>query len=122
MSEHYLGSQSSGHPQDGAILIERRRAWGGRRASDNAEDKDTLRQFAQEQLARDIADIERARAALQRAEPALTSWVAPAAMPILPKGRPLWLLIGALWISTALLTAGALVAIASLAGRASLAG
>src|ERR1700733_10167749 len=100
MSEHSLGSQSSGHPQAGAVSIERRRTSGGRRASDNADDKDTLQRFAQEQLARDIADIERARATLQRAEPTLTSWVAPGATPILPKGRPLWLLIGALWIST----------------------
>jgi hypothetical protein len=115
MSEHYLGSPSSGHPLDGAILIERRRARGGRRASDNAEDKDTLRRFAQEQLARDIADIERASAALRIAEPALESWSKPGT-PVLPKGRPLWLLIGVLWLSTALVTAGAVVAIASLAG------
>ena len=115
MSEYSLGSQSSRQPQDGATIIEWRRSPGGRRASDNAEDKELLR-FAQEQLARDIADIERARAALQRAEPALASWVAAAATPILPKVRPLWLLIGALWVSTALLTAGAVVAIASLAG------
>jgi hypothetical protein len=116
MSEHYLGSRSSGYSHDGAILIERRRdALGGRRASDNAEDKNALRQFEQDQLERDIADIERAAAALRIAEPALVSWIKPAT-PILPKMRPLWLLIGVLWLSTALVTAGAVVAIASLAG------
>ena len=115
MSEHHLGSPSSGYPQDGNILSERRRTSGGRRASDNAEDKTALRRFEQEQLERDIADIERATAALRIAEPALETWTKPAT-PVLPKGRPLWLLIGVLWLSTALVTAGAVVAIASLAG------
>jgi len=116
MSEHYLASRSSDYANDGAGFIERRRAApGGRRASDKAEDKDALRRFEQEQLERDIADIERAAADLRIAEPALVSWTKPAT-PMLPKGRPLWLLIGVLWLSTALVTAGAVVAIASLAG------
>jgi hypothetical protein len=116
MSEHYLGSQSPDYSSEGAISIERRRAAaGGRRASDNAEDKSALRRFEQEQFARDIADIEQATAALRIAEPALVSWTKPVA-PVLPKMRPLWLLIGVLWLSTALVTAGAVVAIASLAG------
>jgi hypothetical protein len=115
MSEPYLGSQSSGYPHDGAMSVGRRRTSGGRRASDSAEDKDALRRFAQEQLEREIADIERATASLRIAEPALESWIKPMT-PVLPKGRPLWLLIGVLWLSTALVTAGAVVAIASLAG------
>jgi hypothetical protein len=36
--------------------------------------------------------------------------------PALRKPRPLWLLIGVLWLSTALVTAGTVVAIATLAG------
>jgi hypothetical protein len=116
MSEVHLGSRSPKSSNDGAILIERRRAIaGGRRASDNAEDKNALRRFEQERLERDIADIERATAALRIAEPALVSWSKPAT-PVLPKMRPLWLLIGVLWLSTALVTAGAVVAIASFAG------
>jgi hypothetical protein len=116
MSEQYLGSQPNGYSNGGAILIERRRAApGGRRASDNTGDKNALQRFEQEQFERDIADIERAAAALRIAEPALESWSKPA-IPVLPKVRPLWLLIGVLWLSTALFTAGAVVAIASLAG------
>ena len=77
-----------------------------------------------DQLARDIAEIERASAALRKAEPALETWTetpagswsdeAPAAA--LRKPRPVWLLVGLLWLSTALVTAGAVAAIARLAG------
>jgi hypothetical protein len=77
-----------------------------------------------DQLARDHAEIERASAALRKAEPALETWAdspagnsgdeAPAAA--LPKPRPVWLFIGLLWLSTALVTAGAVAAIARLAG------
>lgn len=73
-----------------------------------------------DQIARDIAEIERATAALRKAEPALETWTAPwpadtpAGTP--RKLRPVWLLIGLLWLSTALLTAGAVAAIAVLAG------
>jgi hypothetical protein len=72
-------------------------------------------QTDRDQLDRDIADIERATAALQRAEPALQSWT-DASTRTVRKPRPLWLLIGVLWLSTALVTAGAVVAIATLAG------
>ncbi len=65
-----------------------------------------LAQFERDQLARDIADIESATAALRRAEPALESWTKPPT-PAVTKPRPLWLLIGVLWLSTALVTAGA---------------
>jgi hypothetical protein len=78
-------------------------------------DATALTRLAKEQLARDIADIEHAAAVLRRAEPTLQSWINPA-MPLTPKPRPLWLLIGVLWLSTALVTAGAVVAIASFAG------
>ena len=73
-----------------------------------------------DQLARDLADIERAAAALRRAQPALEAWSSPragdrTAIPM-RKARPVWLLIGLLWISTALVTVGAVAAIARLAG------
>jgi hypothetical protein len=68
-----------------------------------------------EQLAREFADIEQAKAALQNAAPDLESWNEPAGEAA-PKPRPLWLLIGVIWFSTALVTAGAVVAIVSLAG------
>jgi hypothetical protein len=75
---------------------------------------DTLVHGANEQLAREVAEIEAATAALRKAEPALQSWTKMPAT--LRKPRPVWLIIGALWLSTALVTAGAVVAIATLAG------
>jgi len=73
-----------------------------------------------DQLARDLADIERAAEALRRAQPALETWNDPrnddrSAAPM-RKPRPVWLLIGLLWLSTALVTVGAVAAIARLAG------
>jgi hypothetical protein len=83
--------------------------------SEDAEDSGAMAQSVREQLAREVADIEAATAALRRAEPALESWTrAPANTG--GKPRPVWLLIGVLWLSTALVTAGAVVAIATLAG------
>ena len=79
---------------------------------DNAR---ALAQMARDQLARDIADIEHASAALRRAEPALESWTGRSAASA-PNPQPLWLLIGVLWVSTALVTVGAVVAIAAFAG------
>src|ERR1700685_1142274 len=68
-----------------------------------------------EPLPRAVADIKAPTAALPRPEPALESWTkAPANTG--GKPRPVWLLIGVLWLSTALVTAGAVVALASLAG------
>ena len=73
-----------------------------------------------DQLARDIADIERAAAALRKAEPDLEAWTEPPTderpAGVVRKTRPVWLLIGLLWLSTALVTAGAVAAIARLAG------
>jgi hypothetical protein len=70
---------------------------------------------ARDQLAREIDEIETATAALRRAEPALESWTSAPAVTT-PKPRPVWLLIGVLWLSTALVTAGAVVAIVTLRG------
>ena len=77
-----------------------------------------------DQFARDIAEIERATAALRRAEPSLEMWgeagseTRPddAATLTIRKARPVWLLIGLLWLSTALVTVGAVAAIARLVG------
>jgi hypothetical protein len=76
---------------------------------------DPSAQNVAEQLAREYADIERATLALQKAPPT------PAPRRKLPrrftaKPRSLWLLIGVLWLSTALVTAGAVVVVASFAG------
>jgi hypothetical protein len=79
------------------------------------QDASSLAQSVRDQLAREVADIEAATAALRRAEPALESWTREPANPG-QKPRPVWLLIGVLWLSTALVTAGAVVAIATLAG------
>ena len=65
------------------------------------------------QLERDIAAIERASAALRRADPAMESWIDTPA-PTMQKPRPVWLLIGVLWLSTALVTLGAVYAISAL--------
>src|ERR1700723_3806750 len=82
-----------------------------------AEDAGGMAQTVRDQLAREVADIEGATAALRRAEAALEPCTkAPANAG--GKPRPVWLLIGVLWLSTALVTAGAVVAIASLAGLA----
>ena len=69
-----------------------------------------------DQLARDIAAIERAAAALRKAEPDLRSWTElPTPAPHY-KTQPVWLLIGVLWASTALVTLGAVYAISALVG------
>jgi hypothetical protein len=83
--------------------------------ADDTEIGRALAQRAREQLEREIADIERAAAILRLAAPALQSLSTPV-KPVLRKPRPLWLLIGVLWLSTALVTAGTVVAIATLAG------
>jgi hypothetical protein len=67
------------------------------------------------QLERDIAAIEKASAALRRADPAMESWTAAPATTV-HRPRPVWLLIGVLWLSTALVTIGAVLAISALVG------
>lgn len=66
-----------------------------------------------EQFARDIAAIERAADTLCRAEPALQSWAGPPARHNSP--HPLWLIIGTLWVSTALVAMSAMFALYVLA-------
>jgi hypothetical protein len=62
-----------------------------------------------DQFARDIAAIERAADTLCRAEPALQSWAGPPASQNSP--HPLWLIIGTLWVSTALVAMSAVFAL-----------
>ena len=114
MSEQELGARPSPRP-DEAIVIEPRDLESVRRALARDSTSGTLAQFERDQLARDIADIESATAALQQAEPALESWSKPQT-PVAAKARPLWLLIGLLWLSTAIVTVGAAYAIVTLVG------
>jgi len=121
MSEQTLGSSPKGRSTGEAILIEtpgldELRAGRSSVSQEDLESARALAQLARDQLARDIADIEHASAALRRAEPALESWTGRPSSASAPKTRPLWLLIGVLWVSTALVTAGAVVVIAALAG------
>jgi len=119
MPKHDLGDPQPVKTGGGTITSELRAfeaaLGGGRRAT--AGEPGALSQ--NDQLARDIAEIERATAALRRGEPALESWneswcgEAPA---LARKPRPVWVLIGLLWLSTALVAAGAVAAIARLAG------
>lgn len=93
-------------------------------SADYAADGDVGVVPANDQFARDIAEIERATAALRRAEPSLEMWseagsdarTDEAATLAIRKARPVWLLIGLLWLSTALVTVGAVAAIARLVG------
>ena len=87
----------------------------GVRAAADPDDSGLLAAADREHLEREIAAIERASAALRRAEPELESWInTPSAT--LRKPRPVWLLVGALWLSTALVTIGAAFAISVLVG------
>jgi hypothetical protein len=120
MSEHYRGYPSGAHGGDTADLAERTAPV----SRDHQSDGDAGLVRANDQFDRDIAEIERATAALRRAEPSLEMWsetggearVEDAATLAIRKTRPVWLLIGLLWLSTALLTVGAVAAIARLVG------
>ena len=117
MAEHHLDTRPSRKSDSDALLLELRefeKSRPGAAAAAVAADSSQA-QIDREQLARDLAEIERATAALRKGEPALESWSSPpAATPAQP--RPLWLLIGVLWLSTALVAAGAVVAIATFVG------
>ncbi len=115
-----LGYLSSDGAQGNAILEQIRNL--DRAPPENArtaDDKSGVHNAAdRDQLAHDIAAIERASALLRRAEPALQSWSEPpaTAVTIAQSARPVWLLIGVLWISTALVALGAVYAISTLVG------
>jgi hypothetical protein len=69
-----------------------------------------------DQLERDYAAIEHATAVLRRAEPTLQSWTGSPASATAQQPRPVWMLIGMLWVSTAIVTLGAVYAISALVG------
>ena len=66
-----------------------------------------------EEFARAVAEIEQASAALRQAEPGLETWVKqPTEKTPSRKPQFVWALIVTLWLSTALVIAGAVTAIA----------
>jgi hypothetical protein len=115
MSKYHLGFLPSDGAEAPATLADIPESDAGQATTQPSADASSVVSAADHaQLARDIAAIERASAALRRAEPALESWTeAPAAA---QKSRPVWLLIGVLWLSTALVTIGAVFAISALVG------
>jgi hypothetical protein len=116
MSKHHLGFLSSGGSEAHTALDDILKPEAGPVVTQPSVDASSLVAAADRaQLDRDIAAIERASAALRRAEPALESWTdAPAT--VMQKPRPVWLLIGVLWLSTALVTIGAVFAISIFVG------
>jgi hypothetical protein len=110
MLKQDIGSEQPVAP--GIVPLEPAQGGDGNRAKDNAPTDPAVR----DQLARDLAEIEAASAALRKAEPGLESWTKIEEPAIAPKPRSVWLLVGALWLSTALVIAIAVVAIANLTG------
>jgi hypothetical protein len=104
------GVAANGLPDDARGLDVRREV-----APAAADDSGLLAAANRDHLEREIAAIERASAALRRAEPGLESWTDMPA-PTMHKPRPIWLLIGVLWLTTALVTIGAVFAISALVG------
>jgi hypothetical protein len=116
MSNRHLGYLPPEEPE-GEGLLEEGRNFVHRRelALANADDSGLLSAADRDQLQREVAAIERASAALRRAEPELETWTdTPVTAAHQP--RPVWLLIGVLWLSTALVTIGAVFAISALVG------
>jgi hypothetical protein len=119
MPNHPIGHQPSREDGDAALSeIDAFDTVLGRGRYGVAPESGVLRPA--DQVALDIAEIERAAAALRKAEPGLEAWTTSSnneLPPVTPrKPRPVWLLIGILWLATALGAAGAVVAIARLAG------
>ncbi len=120
MPKHYLGYPPSGGSDRAAALSEVQAFDRALRGKSYGAAGETAVLRHTDQVARDIAEIERAITALRKAEPALENWSAASGddpSTVLPrKPRQVWLTIGVLWLSTALVTAGAVAAIARLAG------
>ena len=117
MLKQHVAAPSSSGPDADTVPFESRPAGAAPQAGvdEIAAGPGALAQGVRDQLAREVAEIEAATAALQRAEPTLESWT-QAPVTATGKPRPVWLLVGVLWLSTALVTVGAVVAIATLAG------
>jgi hypothetical protein len=105
-----------GNSDNEVVSLELRRVEAARRSIPDkiADVAEILAQNDRDQLARDIADIEYATSALLKGEPALR--YGADSTPEVSKTRPIWTRIVALWLSTALVTAGAVVIFATLAG------
>jgi hypothetical protein len=116
MSDTRLGYPPSEQPEGEVLIKDTRHFVHGRETTSvNAGDAGVLSDADREQLQREVAAIERASAALRRADPELETWTsAPSTAAHQP--RPVWLLIGVLWLSTALVTIGAVFAISALVG------
>ncbi len=95
----------------GLVPLEPAQGGNGNVATDEVTDP-----AVHDQLARDLAEIEAATAALRKAEPDLESWTRIEETAVASKPRSVWLLVGALWLSTVLVVAVAVVAIANFAG------
>ena len=114
-----MSNQQAGFPPEdaaGRVIDQARKADARRDAAPaDVDDSGLLAAADREHLEREIAAIERAAEALRRGDPELESWsdVPPATV---HKPRPIWLLIGVLWLSTALVTIGAVFAISALVG------
>ena len=88
---------------------------GGKEATPVAGARPNPEALDPDELARAMADIERASIVLRRAEPALESWSdhqAPAAP--LASSFSTWVLIGIVWTSTLLIAASVIFTIASI--------
>lgn len=116
MSKHHLGFLPSRSAEVDAVLEKNRGLDIGQDITEASLDGPSLAAADRAQLERDIAAIERATAALRRADPALETWTDEPPPMTMRKPRPVWLLIGVLWLSTALVTLGAVFAISALVG------
>jgi hypothetical protein len=118
VSKDVFGSMPKGDSEwDSAFNAVRKLNAARRTIEEAVGERRTAARTDPDQLARDLAEIERATAALRRAEPALEAWSEPPRAGARPrKPRSVWTIIGVLWLSTALVTAGALAAIAKLVG------
>jgi hypothetical protein len=116
MSTPHLGFHPLDGAEGGAVADEILKADSRREVTRSKPDDSGLLAAAdRDQLEREIAAIESASDALRRGDPELRSWTDLPA-PTMHKPRPVWLLIGVLWLSTALVTIGAVFAISALVG------
>jgi len=114
MSKHHLGFIPPHGAEDYGAVGEKNRAIDDAQdVTQTAVNDAGLADADRAQLERDVAAIERASAALRRAEPELESWTTPPTAR-LNQPRPVWLLIGVLWFSAAMVTLGAVFAISAL--------
>ena len=114
MSKHYVGFEPSGGSDD-AELSELHASEADLQASHDARAAEMDALTHADQLARDFAEIERAIAALRKAEPGLEPWAETSLedpFAVSPSKPPsVWLLIGALWFLLAAIASCAVVTI-----------